>query len=459
MKRVARAGVAGMMLAAGAAIALARAPVGSEFTYQGRLERAGVPFEGTADIEYRLFASRTGGSQVHSPTQASNVQIHDGLVNSMLNYGPEAFAGDARFLEIAVRTPAGSGPFVTLSPRQQITAAPQAFFAARPWVTSGTRISYDAGSVSITGSDASAALTLERNWDDQNGALTLRGDRPTLRWTGGAAAGSKSWIAHVGTEGPGNLTFFCYNTNNEWGRVLSMTPEGRVAIGTPAPTTARQFEVKTGVPFPARFESSHPIASTVEFRNSSVDATWEYSVAGSSPGFALTPRSMYVWNQQPGSSPQMVITPDGLVGMSVRVPQFRLELPNVADPTGRARANQWVTYSSGRWKQNIKTIEGALDKVMQLRGVSFDWKPEHGGTHDIGFVAEEVGKVIPEIVTWEKDGKDAQGVAYDRVTALTVEAIKEQQHTIESLRHSAQELREQLESLRRELAERHEAVR
>jgi hypothetical protein len=155
----------------------------------------------------------------------------------------------------------------------------------------------------------------------------------------------------------------------------------------------------------------------------------------------------------------MTLAPNSWIGLGVTDPQFRLELPNIGNADGRARANQWVTYSSIRWKDNVKTLEGALDKVMHLRGVSFDWKPEHGGTHDIGFVAEEVGKVVPELVTWEKDGQWAQGLAYDRVTALTVEAIKEQQTQIEGnqrridgLLQESAELQAKVEALMRQAA-------
>ncbi len=131
---------------------------------------------------------------------------------------------------------------------------------------------------------------------------------------------------------------------------------------------------------------------------------------------------------------------------------MRLDLPNIANADGRGRANAWTTYSSIRWKDNVQTLEGALDKVRQLRGVSFDWNAEHGGAHDIGFVAEEVGKVVPEIVTWENDGTWAKSLAYDRITALAVEAIKEQQRQIESLQQANADMQERIEDLMQRVA-------
>lgn len=57
--------------------------------------------------------------------------------------------------------------------------------------------------------------------------------------------------------------------------------------------------------------------------------------------------------------------------------------------------------SSIRWKRNIVEIDNPLEKLAELRGVYFDWDEEHGGHHDVGMIAEEVGKVLPEIVVYE----------------------------------------------------------
>ncbi len=100
----------------------------------------------------------------------------------------------------------------------------------------------------------------------------------------------------------------------------------------------------------------------------------------------------------------------------------------IAQGAGAAISDGWTTYSSRRWKTNIQTLHGALDKVEQLRGVSYDLKAN--GKHEVGVIAEEVGAVVPEVVTWDKNGKDAQSVDYSRLTALLIEATKEQQSLI-----------------------------
>jgi hypothetical protein len=90
--------------------------VGSTFTYQGLLQQNGAAFDGSCDIEFRLFDALTVGTQVGA-TQTKNAQaVSKGRFTSALDFGANAFNGQARWLEIAVRCPSGSGIFTTLAP-------------------------------------------------------------------------------------------------------------------------------------------------------------------------------------------------------------------------------------------------------------------------------------------------------------------------------------------------------
>ncbi len=113
------------------------------------------------------------------------------------------------------------------------------------------------------------------------------------------------------------------------------------------------------------------------------------------------------------------------VGIGTTTPSNVL---TIAQGAGHPVSDSWETFSSRRWKTNIRTLRDALEKVEQLRGVSYDLKAN--GQHEVGVIAEEVGAVVPEVVTWEKNGKDAQSVDYGRLTALLIEATKEQQALI-----------------------------
>jgi hypothetical protein len=110
--------------------------------------------------------------------------------------------------------------------------------------------------------------------------------------------------------------------------------------------------------------------------------------------------------------------------------------------TGHPVSDSWETYSSRRWKTNIQTLPNALAKVEQLRGVTYDLKDS--GKHEIGVIAEEVGAVVPELVSYEENGKDARGVDYSRLTALLIEGMKEQQREIQRLQYELRATRRSL---------------
>src|SRR5271169_217265 len=121
----------------------------------------------------------------------------------------------------------------------------------------------------------------------------------------------------------------------------------------------------------------------------------------------------------------------------------------IAQGAGDAIADGWATYSSRRWKTNIETLHGALGKVEQLRGVSYELKAN--GKHEVGVIAEEVGAVVPEVVTWDQNGKDARSVDYSRLTALLIEATKEQQVLIEQQQEQIARLTSQVKTIQASL--------
>ena len=97
-----------------------------------------------------------------------------------------------------------------------------------------------------------------------------------------------------------------------------------------------------------------------------------------------------------------------------------------------------VAYSSSdkRLKENIKPIENPLGKIAQISGNTFDWIENdevhsHKGS-DIGVIAQEIEAVLPELVTTRENGYKA--VKYDKVVALLIEAVKEQQAQIDELK-------------------------
>ena len=89
---------------------------------------------------------------------------------------------------------------------------------------------------------------------------------------------------------------------------------------------------------------------------------------------------------------------------------------------GAATFNDNVTaYSDERLKDNIETIENGLDKVEQLRGVTYTRDEKES----IGVIAQEVEKILPEIVLTADDEMGTKSVDYGRLTAVLIEAVKD----------------------------------
>ena len=103
------------------------------------------------------------------------------------------------------------------------------------------------------------------------------------------------------------------------------------------------------------------------------------------------------------------------------------------DVTGTIRATGDIIITSDRRKkENIETIENALETIMNLRGVTYNKIDDIKKKKQIGFIAQEVLPHVPEIVY--EDNEEYFGVAYQNMVALLTEAIKEQQNQIEELK-------------------------
>lgn len=170
---------------------LPTAALGSGFTYQGQLKDAsGSSISNTCDFIFRLWNAKTGGAQVGVDSPVAGVSVSAGYftaqVNSAAEFGATAFIGEARWLEISLRCPNAAGSYTTLSPRQELSAVPQAAYAAQagslPWsglqnipagfadgtddnttYTAGSGLSLTSGAFSINFGGNGAAVTAARS--------------------------------------------------------------------------------------------------------------------------------------------------------------------------------------------------------------------------------------------------------------------------------------------------------
>jgi len=121
---------------------------------------------------------------------------------------------------------------------------------------------------------------------------------------------------------------------------------------------------------------------------------------------------------------------------------------------GTAYAYSYQNLSDKTLKENIRTVPNALDKVLKLRGVFYNFKnevlnnskdtltviPDIKPKTELGFIAQEVENVLPEVVNTLDDGRKT--VAYSNIVALLVEAIKEQENKIQQLQDEVNSLTE-----------------
>jgi hypothetical protein len=98
--------------------------------------------------------------------------------------------------------------------------------------------------------------------------------------------------------------------------------------------------------------------------------------------------------------------------------------------SGTLNATDFNSLSDANRKKDVETLQSPIDIVNQLRGVSFKWKDTDQSA--IGVIAQEIEKIIPEVVVTSENGD--KSVAYGNIVAFLIEAIKEQQREIEMIK-------------------------
>jgi hypothetical protein len=174
-------------------------PLGTAFTYQGKLTDGGPAANGLYDFEFTLYDAATGGNHVAPTLPIDSVGVTNGLFTVTLDFGPGVFLGEERWLETAVR-PSGTGGFARFPARQRLTPAPYALHAAQAGI---------AASVTDNSVTAQGLSTLAPPAAGQ--VLTF--DGTTLAWSSPSAAGN-AWLLG-GNTGTTPATQFIGTTDNQ----------------------------------------------------------------------------------------------------------------------------------------------------------------------------------------------------------------------------------------------------
>ncbi len=228
-----------------------------------------------------------------------------------------------------------------------------------------------------------------------------------------------------------------YGTNY----ILGINPlGGDVGIGTSAPSATLTVGNDLGT-IPGEI-TLNPTAATneggqINFKRSRTGSTVDWSI--DQYGTTAADARLRIFNTSELNG--LIIKENGFIGMGNISPSVRLQV------TGDIIANSIAGSSDARFKTDVAPISNPLQKVLALRGVNFNWNtsafPQRmfSDKRTLGFIAQEVEKVLPEIVQTENTTEGYKSVQYDKVVALLVEAIKEQQKQINQLKKQVKKLR------------------
>jgi hypothetical protein len=415
------------------------APPVTAFTDQGQVTISGQPLNQAADFRFRLYDVPTGGTPLAPQVDQDAVAVANGVVTLAVDFGAGGFEGNsARWLELDLRSPPGSGNFTTLVPRQPLTPTPFALSTRGIEVDADGNVTIGDATLSVSGSSAGCGFDFPWPSDAICGTST-NGAGSAGKGVSGTSGGTGNGAAGVFGQSTG------FSGTTYGGYFESFSPAGTGVLGS---NTAF-----TGNTYGGFFISA---------------STNGYGVYGANSGSL----GVGVYGYSPLSTGTIGVS-DGSGGIGV--------YGGATSPTGTTYAvygsavstNGWAGYfiggqgvyvsgsviascgtltcSDARFKTHVESLGGALDLVEQLRPVRFDWNRDEfpdrhfAETPQIGLIAQELCDAAPEFVHEAADGYLA--VDYARLTPVLVGAVQEQQATITNQRNQITDLTARLERL------------
>ena len=233
-----------------------------------------------------------------------------------------------------------------------------------------------------------------------------------------------SQIAPSGAYGDTSLQFWT-QTGGTVAERMRIDTNGNVGIGTTNPQA--KLHVYNGLTTLENGGADATFGEVLRFARVGYPTSFYSSIWTNSASPLNSVNNNMQFRVSDGSGGQatvMTLQGTGNVGIGTTSPGYKLTVAGTA----------WVTSGSWsgsdqRWKKNIQPITNSLDKVLQLSGVSYDWRADEfpannfdSKTH-LGFIAQDVEKIVPDLVTTGDDGY--KGIDYSGFSSLLVNAMKE----------------------------------
>jgi hypothetical protein len=441
------------------------------FTYQGQLKAAGTAVNGPIDARFIPYPAPDSGSALAGAVTQSNIQVTDGLFSTTVDFGAVPFTTNQPvWMEIEIASPAGSGLFVPLGTRQRLTPTPFSI------ATRGINVN-SAGDVGVLGrlgigsNTPGAALLVSGGPDTNHVRVTSSSAIGTWLNIGNTSAGGHVWsLISAGSGNVEPVGSLLIRDTTTFGVPMVLSPTGNVGLGTNTPANKlsvignadfsgnvglgtatptvkldvngdiRASRIGVGLtpfdstPFAVGRDDSSFLLRLFDYGlTDSTELVAEFDGRGanrpqlrfgsSNPGWVdigQDASGSFVIEQR--DVPGFVVTTSRNVGIGTSTPAATL------DVVGDIRCTSLTQTSARQFKQDILPLTNALDSIMRLQGVSYAWNSHAPqsvrGTRDIGFIADEVNNVLPDIVAKDENGTPV-GIDYGKIAPITVEAIKQ----------------------------------
>lgn len=419
--------------------------ISTAFTYQGVLRDAGGnPITSNADIQMRLYDSPTSTSSVDlvaGPISFSNVNLDDatGTFTVTPDFGIAASSSStSKWIEIAVRSPAGAGPFTTLTPRQLLTPAPVAQSSLRLAST---------GAGQLPAAEAvGTSVRIYGDLDVDGGQLDLRSGNNSFWTVDGDSFNDFALRLRTQPNADALLDSFTVMTADDTSRRVNMNSGVTISRGVETPTnTSPTVQITTG-------------------NDAELPASAGFLVLGQTSSENIVMDTNEIQARTNGVATDLALQFEGgFVGIG------RFAAANVLEVQGNASksiAGSWLANSDRRIKQDVQPVTGALATLAKVKPVTFMYTPEYAMTHRgvepsrryFNVIAQEFAEVFPDAVKGSGEylpgmdknpaGEVLQVDTYP-ATITSIAAINELHELLKKQQAEIERLSKELEVLRK----------